>query len=340
MSPWTASYSKPVASYLLFLNITDNDKAVKNGLMYKDGESEDYDNLKPPQRYHKYANGGLKISSLAYKIYNKINKAKFKRFLEAEASGSILKRKLFQNFYEMKDELKNDHLFDDPQKIFDDISDAFIEVIEDAAKEYKNCPRNNPRKVSNEAVDVYAYKTETTSTNNNVTNQEQDLLLENMASEKQSILTSTVDENHNTINNINTIVIDLSSKDEEDLKKLKDSIDQLYCHFKDLKSDACMTYIMSNSYDTKEEQEEQNKKEQEIKNRISDFINENRKLRYYRMRFSELKEKFEEMIALSDSLTFLYWFKAVKGIGVEVHHDPTIDEYDKCITEIQTLLYR
>ena len=146
MSPWASSYSVPVASYLLFLNITDNLNAVKKGLKYKDDKSEDYYNLDPPQRYQKYANDDLPINSLAHRIYNKLNKDKFISFLEHEASGSVLSDKLFQSFSKKRTEFKKEHIFEIQQNLYNDIADAFVEVIEQADEAYKKSPRNNPRK--------------------------------------------------------------------------------------------------------------------------------------------------------------------------------------------------
>lgn len=168
MLPWAAAYTIPVASYILFFNITDNEKAVKKGIEYKNSESDDYDNIIPPQRYQKYANGGFPINSFAHKIYNKGNKGKFMNFLKSEASGSTLKEKLYNNFSEKRHELKMEHIFENQQDLFNDIADAFLEILEDAAEEYKNSPRNKPRKSLDGLAGVDIPKTETPSANNEV----------------------------------------------------------------------------------------------------------------------------------------------------------------------------
>lgn len=364
MSPWAAGYKIPVASYLLFLNITDNEKAVKKGIEYKDSESDDYDNIIPPQRYQKYANDGMEINSFAYKIYNKCNKTKFTNFLKAEASGSILKKKLYNNFSEMRHELKNEHIFENQQDLFNDIADAFLEILEDAAEVYKKSPRNNPRKTSNKIEDVDVPIIKTASVDNAEAKQAQATLPEDLAYDEKAVSTSTTNDNHtednsvnisstsinnisettvySTTNNItlfednrsNETILNTSSKSANELVGLKDLINKLNSLFMDLDEKGRSIHMSSWLYS----EEEQNEKEQDFETIKSDFINENKKLRHYYLNFSELKESFEEMISLSRTLTFWYGFNNDEQNHTRIVCDHQIEEYRKCIDAVWEVL--
>lgn len=146
MNPWAKMYKRTLASYILFLNVTDNVKEVKKGVKYKDIGIEGYGNEEPPQRYYKYATGGNEINSFAYKIQPLANKEKFITFLKKEASGSTIKEMLFNNFKEHRKDIKKENAFCNIQNLFDDIADTFLEIINEASQTYEKSPRNNPRK--------------------------------------------------------------------------------------------------------------------------------------------------------------------------------------------------
>ena len=327
MSPWAAAYTIPVASYILFLNITDNEKAVKKGIEYKNSESDDYDNIIPPQRYQKYANGGFPINSFAHKIYNKGNKGKFMNFLKSEASGSTLKEKLYNNFYEMRHELKKEHIFENQQDLFNDIADAFLEILEDAAEEYKNSPRNNPRKASNEnAEGEVPLKTE--SSGKYEIELEQISLPEDIVQETNDILL-TSDETHSEISSTNTISIDLSSKSKDKLNELKALIEELSANLLNLNDKGgsynCCSWILS-----KDEREE---KKQEFEKLRNEFISKNGKLRYYYLSFPELKDTFEKMIHISRVVKYGV-YTITEANDVMPVCDPEITEYEECIKAV------
>lgn len=331
ISPWADSYSHIVSSYLLFLHITDNVKAVNAGIKFKNDESENFDNIIPPQRYQKYANGGLSINKLSHKIYNLHNRDKFITFLNTKVSGSVIKNKLYKNFHRKRNELKKENLFENPQNLFDDIADTFLEIIRDAFDAYENSPRNNPRKNPKEIDNA----TNSSNIDNAYVNKEHIGLDESSLSETgipkndgTLITKATIPDNQIEDDSINT-----SSKNADELAGLNALFNELNSRFMDLDEKGSSLHMSS----WLRSEEEQNEKEQEFEIIKSDFINENKKLRLYYLSFPELEEKFEKMISLSRTLTFWYGYK-----DDEQNHTKTscdhIEEYRKCIHEVWKML--
>ena len=131
----------------------------------------------------------------------------------------------------------------------------------------------------------------------------------------------------------NTIIINTSSKNADELAELKALINELNSRFMDLDEKGFSFHVLSWILS----EEEQKEKEQELEIIKSDFIIENKKLRLYYLSFPELEEKFEKMISLSRTLTFWYGYK-----GDEQNHTKTgcdyIEEYRKCIHEVWKMI--
>ena len=149
--------SKPAFCMLLFYNIISD----KN-LVATDSEIK---NQSPKPKYASYIRSTAcrPINRFAYKIHKYRSKEQFEIFLTETANYPHIKKELFKNFTSRYPE-RNITM----ENLFVVIADIFDKLIDDAAKEYENSPRNNPRKSLDGLVGVDIPKTETPSANNEV----------------------------------------------------------------------------------------------------------------------------------------------------------------------------
>lgn len=124
------------------------------------------------------------------------------------------------------------------------------------------------------------------------------------------------------------------SKSADELAELKALINELNVLFTELDEKGSVLYLSPFS----RSEDEQNEKEQEFEVLKSEFINEHKKLRRYYLSFPELKELFEEMLSLSQTLTFQYGYKNDEQNRTRIVCDHKIEEYRKCIDKAWTTL--
>ena len=254
MLPWTSSYTIKVASYKLFLNITDKTKIISKGVKYKDDLSESLCDECLPQKYYKYAKGTLPINTIAHKIHNHINKVKFVDFLKREAYNKPIKESLLNNFMKKKNELRKEHLFEREDKLYEDIADVFIELIKDAAQVYENSPRNNKRNISQDqnklkpkSNDGIALKTQILEAANSNTSTIKSVgasisFNNNEDSDKYNVTRPTIKKRHaekieEIVSNIEALIEPLIYDSASDMEE--ESFKSNYSRFRKLNGDLC-----------------------------------------------------------------------------------------------------
>ena len=131
-------------------------------------------------------------------------------------------------------------------------------------------------------------------------------------------------------NRSNTIVIDASSKNADELASLKALINELNVRFLVLNnkggSNNCCSWVLS--------KDERKEKKQEFEKLRNEFISKNEELRYYYLSFSELEKLFEKMIHISRVVKYGIHTKITETNNVMPEYDPEITEYEECIKAV------
>ncbi|MDD6060427.1 MAG: hypothetical protein PUB97_08620 [Ruminococcus sp.] len=281
---------------------------------------------------------GDMISNCAKKIVVNLDESedqtkslpKFKNYLKNLQFNTSAKNELCDIF---RCELPNINV----ENYIDELSELLIRIIKEVAG------KGNKERTINPQIDDSNSdgKEEQKSTpQNSITDNHTEDKSVNITSTSLTNINETfVDSMTNHISLIkddhsNNIIINISSKNADELAGLKALINELNSRFMDL-DEKGISFNMSSWLCS---EEEQNKKEQEFEIIKSDFIIENKKLRLYYLSFPELEEKFEEMIFLSQTLTFWYGYKndGHGHIGIDCDHQ--IEEYRKCIHEVWKIL--
>ena len=143
--------------------------------------------------------------------------------------------------------------------------------------------------------------------------------------EGENILPSTTNDNHTEGNNVTTVVINISSKNEVQLENLKEQINTLYTSFLELNDKGSQLYL-THEYLSEDVVTE---KGREFDDLLIKFNKEHEKLRQYYLFFPELVVIFEKMTELASKTAF--WYRIENGV---VECDPNIGEYSECIKEV------
>ncbi len=294
---------------------------------------------------YKGFNRGNSINCIAYDAINDLNKPGIEAYIE-EYFNSMLDKKS-ENVQKICGRFQEDIPDITPENISEKIASFFVdEVLKPAAKEYEktiqstkdDSTRNDPASVqeTNSGESNIDNRSEGNITNISTTidNHTEDNSVNIINTSTNNIAETTV---NSTINNItlfednrsNTIVINISEKNDSELTKLKTLINELNVGFIDLYDKG----IALHSPFAHRTDEEQNEKEQEFESLRAEFIDKNKKLRYYYLSFPELRDIFEEMLSLSATLTFEVGFTDNSKNQAQY-----IEKYEKCITMIWNAL--
>lgn len=280
---------------------------------------------------------GDRINNCAKKIVVSLDESedqtkslpKFKDYLKSLQFNTSAKNELCDIF---RCELPNINV----ENYIDELSELLIRIIKEVAGK-----GNKERTINHQIDDSNSDGKEEpkSTTQNSITDNHTEDKSANITSTSMTNINETfVDSMTNRIplikdDHSNTIIINTSSKNADELAELKALINELNSRFMDLDEKGFSFHVLSWILS----EEEQKEKEQELEIIKSDFIIENKKLRLYYLSFPELEEKFEKMISLSRTLTFWYGYK-----GDEQNHTKTgcdyIEEYRKCIHEVWKMI--
>lgn len=281
---------------------------------------------------YKGYNRGNSINRIAYDVINNLKQSGIESCIEKYLNK--MQDKESENVQKICCKFKEDIPDITPENKCKKIADFFIdEVLRPAAKEYEKTisrtkdisTRKDPASVqgspnAESAIDGYSE-----DNSNNITN----ISTNNIA---ETTVNSTI--NNITLfedNRSNAIVINISEKNDSELTKLKTLINELNVGFIDLYDKG----IALHSPFAHRSDEEQNEKEQEFESLRTEFIEKNKKLRYYYLSFHELKDIFEEMLSLSATLTFEVGFtNNSKNQAIAFQ----IEKYRKYIDEVWNAL--
>lgn len=272
---------------------------------------------------YKGYNRGNSIGEIAYDIISQpgnINKSGIENLIEKYLNKKPSEKS--ENEQKICGKFKNVIPDISPENLCGRIAEFFIdEVLKPAAEEYEKATAsakdNSTRKVLTHVQEGKSVKS----------------AIDNHSKDNSVTTTNTSTTNNITLveDNIrNTITLNTSSKNMDELDELKTLIKNLDSCFMNLKTTGINIH-MSSWLCSEEEQKE---KEQEFKNTKSDFIIEHKKLYYYYRSFPELTENFDRMISLSRTLTFWYGYKNNEQNHTRLECDYQIEEYSKCINEV------
>jgi len=312
-------------------------------------------------------NSGHPISAIASDVIDNLNEEGIRKFLEEFFNKNPAKKAEYAQI--ICNSFKNDIPDITAENICEKITTFFInEVLRPAVKENKKeaatatPPLNSAQTQESEpATDVddsteqdndslhntnhteNYYDNHTDNYSESTTNHSENYY-DNHTEDNSFNITNTSTNNiaettvNSTINNItlfednisNKIIINTSSKEPDELAGLKTLIKELYSSFKYLDDKGRILHLPPLS----RPKEEQIKKELEFQALKAEFIKENNKLRCYYLSFSELKEAFDELLSLSNTLTFWYGYRNDEQNQTRIECDHQIEEYRKCIEEV------
>ena len=249
---------------------------------------------------------------------------RFKNYLKELRFNTSAKKQLCDSF---RCELPNINV----DNYIDELSELLIKIIKEAAGKENTERTVNPH-IESKSDEKEVPKSTTPPLA--IDNHTEDNSVNIINTSTNNIAETTV---NSTINNItlfednrsNTIVINISEKNDSELTKLKTLINELNVGFIDLYDKG----IALHSPFAHRTDEEQNEKEQEFESLRAEFIDKNKKLRYYYLSFPELRDIFEEMLSLSATLTFEVGFTDNSKNQAQY-----IEKYEKCITMIWNAL--
>lgn len=277
---------------------------------------------------------GDKICNCAKKIVGSLDESegknkplpKFKAYLENLQFNNATKEKLCDSF---RCDLSNINV----NNYIDELSELLIRIIKEAAGKENTERTVNPHIESkSDAKEVPKSTTKTLAIDNHT--EDNSVNITNTST--NNIAETTV---NSTINNItlfednrsNAIVINISEKNDSELTKLKTLINELNVGFIDLYDKG----IALHSPFAHRTDEEQNEKEQKFESIRAEFIDKNKKLRYYYLSFPELRDIFEEMLSLSATLTFEVGFTDNSQNQAQY-----IEKYESSINELKEILFK
>lgn len=295
----------------LFLNSVNNQSTIKD--------------KRNSANVFKGYNRGNPIAEIARDVIGDLNETGIESFLKATFDSKPDKKSEYMQL--ICNRFKDDISAITPENVCKKITDFFIvEVLKTAAKECKKVIANS-KTFSDEKDSNYIQGTYDKA---NFTDNHTEFNKINSDSSTANNITRI--ENKSS----KTIVINIESKDRDELVNLKTLINEINSRFIDLNDKCFRLHTLSWTYS----KEEQNEKEQELEVFKTEFIDGNKKLQRYYLSFSELKEKFDELIFLSSSMTFWSGSRNNEGHNLSVAQDFQVDKYRKCIAEIWEALFQ
>ena len=273
---------------------------------------------------YKGYNRGNPINDIAYDVINALNQSGIESFVKEYLNNMHDKKS--DNSQKICDRFKDVITDITPENIHEKIAVFFIdEVLKPAAKEYTKV-KTNIKTTSNENVPYHIQETKNTESFTDNHNEENSVNVTN-------IRTINIDKTIVSSTTYNTALINDNSitslKNATELASLKALINEINSRFIDLDEKGSKLHWLS----WHRSKEEQNKKEQEFEVLKTEFIDEHRKLRLYYLSFPKLKDAFEKLISLSNSMTFWYGYEH-NNSHLKPKRDYQIDEYQECITAV------
>lgn len=273
---------------------------------------------------YKGYNSGNPINDIAYDVINALNQPGIESFVKEYLNNMHDKKS--DNSQKICERFKDVITDITPENIHEKIAVFFIdEVLKPATKEYKKA-KVNVKTTSNENAPYLIQETKNTESFTDNYNEENSVNVTNTRTINidKTIVSSTT---YNTaLINDNSIT---SLKNANELASLKALINEINSRFIDLDEKGSKLHWLS----WHRSKEEQNKKEHEFEVLKTEFIDEHKKLRLYYLSFPELKDAFEELISLSNSMTFWYDHEH-NNSHLKTKRDYQIDEYQECITAV------
>lgn len=273
---------------------------------------------------YKGYNSGNPINDIAYDVINALNQPGIESFVKEYLNNMYDKKS--DNSQKICERFKDVITDITPENIHEKIAVFFIdEVLKPAAKEYTKV-KTNIKTTSNENAPYLIQETKNTESFTDNHNEENSVNITNTR-------TTNIDETIATSATCKTALINdnsiTSSKNANELASLKALINEINSRFIDLDDKGFKLYALSWTYS----KDEQNEKEQELEVLKTEFIDGNKKLRLYYLSFPELKDAFEKLISLSNSMTFWYSYEH-NNSHLKTKRDYQIDEYQECITAV------